>query len=170
MSDARAHKRYTADAVIKTYHNREQVSPEFEWYLEVGGTFAPRLLEADLRRGRLVIERGLPVIRPRVEELAAMIGEMVDLGIHHRDVHPGNLVTVGGMLKLIDWETAIRDYRGVSYDFYGPEASGIEVPVIHAELRSKRSPNGYSMYWMSDHPASIKNQWGADVPTDLEGR
>ena len=170
MSDARAHKQYKSHAIIKTYRVREQMSPEYDWYMEVSGTFAPRLLDADLRRGQLVIERGLPVIRPRPDELAEMIREMVELGIHHRDVHPGNLVTVGGMLKLIDWETAIRSYTPVPYDFVGPEASGIEVPVIHSELRSKRSPNGYSMYWMSDHPASIKNQWGVDVPGNVEGR
>lgn len=171
MSDARAHKRYLTDAIVKTYRVREQMSPEYDWYMEVSGTFAPRLLDADLRRGQLVIERGLPVIRPRPEELYEMLCEMAERGIYHRDVHPGNLVTVGGMLKLIDWETAIRDYRGVpSYDLWGPQLSGIEVPVIHSELRSKRSPNGYSMFWMSDHPASIKNQWGVDVPTDLEGR
>lgn len=170
MSDARAHKRYLSDAVIKTYRDPALCELELIWYEEVGGRFAPRLLEAERRRGRLVIERGLPVIRPRAEELADLIRDMVAEGVHHRDVHPGNLVTVGGMLKLIDWETAIRDWRGVSYDFFGPEVSGIDPPVIHSELRSKRSPNGYSMYWMSDHPASIKNQWGVDVPTDLEGR
>lgn len=174
MSNARSRKVLYQDFVTKNFHNPLDMTVELAWYEEVGGMFAPRLLDYDSIRGTLVLERGCPVTRPRAQELAEMIKSMAELGIHHRDVHPGNLVLVGGELRLIDWETAIRDWRPVPpYDFWGPRLSGIALPVIHAEIRSKRSPHGYSMFWMSDHPASIRNQWGVDLSelsTDLEGR
>jgi hypothetical protein len=168
VSDARATKVFMPDRVIKRYHDPSMISPELDWYLEVGGKFAPRLLDYDLQRGDLIIERGIAVPSPRPFELANLIFSLQAEGIHHRDVHPGNLVLVRDRLRLIDWEHAIQDYGlRLSYDLFGPVPSGVPVPEAHRAIRSKRSPNGYQMHWGADHPESIKNQWGVDVPVNL---
>jgi len=156
---------------VKTYHDPPAARTEANWYLKVGGLYAPELIDYDPHRGRIVMRTGLAVQHPRVDELYAMLRDMEARGIHFRDVWPGNLVTIDGSLYLIDWETAIHVTNPArpSYDLYGPQVSKLAVPDIHAAIRSRRSPNGYQMWWGSDHPCSIKSMWRADVP-NLEER
>lgn len=170
MSGKRADIKVTDSHVVKKYHDPALARHEIGWYGMVGGRFAPRLIFSDVVDGLLLIERGRAVYRPMVSELVSMLKSMELLGIHHRDVHPGNLVTIDGHLRLIDWETAICDAGAPSYDLYGPDVSGLPVPDIHAAIRSKRSPNGYRMWFGCDHPASIRSMWGADVPRFVERR
>lgn len=146
------------DHVEKRYHDREDMHPEYQWYMLLGGMVAPHLLDADILQGVLRIELGEPIGEPCPEELYGLLRWMEARGIHHRDVHPGNLVRVQGGLRIIDWETAIRCEGVPSYDLYGPDVSGVSVPVIHSQLRS-----GYQMWWNSRHRASVKSRWGVDV-------
>lgn len=154
---------------VKTYHDPLHACNEIDWYRKVGTLYAPELIDYDLSRGRLVMRTGLPVQHSRAAELHAMLRDMEDRGIHHRDVWPGNLVTIDGGLYLIDWETAIQVMNPMrpSYDLHGPERSRLAVPDIHAAIRSPRSPNGYQMWWGANHPCSIKSMWRAHVP-DVE--
>lgn len=142
---------------VKTYHDPQQAAHEIAWYQALPWA-CPKLVDADPDRGRLVIvtHRTPPDYRD-VNGLARLLRSLEGLSIHHRDVHPGNIVQgVDGPL-LIDWETALLA-DAPSYDLYGPDISGVPVPDIHAAL-----PN-YVMWWGSPHRHSIRERWGADVP------
>lgn len=149
----------------KTYHDPLHATSEIDWYLKVSGLYAPELIDYDRSQGRLVMRTGLAVQHPHTFELYRMLRDMEERGIHHRDVWPGNLVTVDGGLYLIDWETAIcvTNPSRPSYDLYGPQVSKLAVPDIHARIRSRRSPNGYQMWVAADHPDSIKSMWRTDL-------
>lgn len=147
------------DVVIKTYYDPPAAQWELSWYVSAT-RYTPPLIES--WRGRLVMARGEPVTEPAPDELFAMLHDMQAEGIHHRDVWVGNLVTIGGELRLIDWETATHADTP-SYDLYGPDVSGLPIPDIHAALRN------YRMWWDSDHPQSISSLWGVHV-SDMAAR
>lgn len=148
------------DVITKTYRDPIRARAEIGWYQQVPWA-CPRLIDADPDKGKLVmaahpVARRLPGYRP-VEQLAELLYTLETAGVHHRDVHPGNVVAGPAGPLLIDWETATMA-DAPSYDLYGPDASGLPLPAIHAAVRS-----GYAMWWASSHPASIKNAWRADA-------
>lgn len=152
----------TDSVAIKRYRNPADAYAEIDWYQNVGGRFAPRIIDADPERGLLVIEahpvaHSMSGYRP-VDALAELLHIMEAEGLHHRDVHPGNIVASPTGPLLIDWETAIAA-DAPSYDLYGPEISGVTVPVIHAAL-----PSNYTMWWGSTHRMSIANVWRTRAP------
>lgn len=145
---------------IKTYHQPELAAHEIAWYQAVPWA-CPRLIDADPDHGRLVIatHSTAPGYRA-VDGLARLLRSLEGLSIHHRDVHPGNIVAGPDGPLLIDWETAIlADVP--SYDLHGPEVSGVPVPDIHTAVP------GYVMWWGSPHRHSIRERWGADVPARM---
>ena len=155
---------------FKSYYDPARAAAEIGWYQQVPWAH-PKLIDADPAAGTLIIATeftllsGVPT-RRQIGALGEILHELHRLGIHHRDVHPGNVVfTAADEPLLIDWETAIETPPTVpSYDLYGPEASGLPVPDIHVALgNTKNSPNGYRMYWNSMHRMSIRSQWRIDV-------
>ena len=152
--------------VTKQYHDPADAHPEIHWYTRLADqNITPRLIDADPDTGTLTIAAHPPAdpsYRP-AQQLAELLHQLQDIGISHRDVHPGNLVQGPSGPLLIDWETG---YPAPGYDLHGPEATGIPIPDIHQAIRSPNSPHGYVMWVGSDHRASIRNQWGID-PADL---
>lgn len=165
MSGQRATVVVARDATTKTYFDPAAAAHEIAWYQALPEWAAPRLVDADPEVGRLVIATHPPAdddYRP-AEALAELLRALEVGHVHHRDVHPGNVVQGPDGPLLIDWETAVLAARP-SYDLHGPEVSGVPVPEIHAALRSRNSPDGYVMYWTSPHRHSIRERWGVDVP------
>ncbi|MFC4124920.1 phosphotransferase [Nocardia rhizosphaerae] len=148
-------------AVTKTYSDLAQARAEVDWYRRVPWA-TPELLDADLDRGVLVIARHRSAADHREDrpagELAELLRRLEAAGVHHRDVHVGNVVLTGDGPRLIDWETA-TSADAPSYDLHGPEASGVPVPKIHTDLGT-----GYRMWWGAAHRMSIRSRWGCDVP------
>lgn len=160
MSPQRASVRVGPQQTIKRYRTPEAAEAEAAWYQRVPWA-APRLLDAAGRS--LVLETCTPYVRcppswRPARELAELLRRVHAEGIHHRDVHVGNLVRADDGLLLIDWETAIWQPSDLSYDLHGPEASGVPVPEIHA----RHTPQ----WWGSPQKMSIKSQWGCDVPAE----
>lgn len=163
------------DVTVKRYHQAGDAAREIRFY-ERFPWACPVLLDADLDAGRLIIAThpiadALTPDPPPITELAELLRALEAEHVHHRDVHPGNIALTDDGPRLIDWETAIisspnqrNPFRGsrLSYDLYGPIASGVSPPAIHRAL-----PHRYEMWWGSDHPRSIKNQWRTDVPTSV---
>lgn len=145
---------------VKRYRSTEAAAAEAAWYQRVPWA-APRLLGLD--GPTLVLEtcvpaQHLPAWRP-VAELHALLRRLHAEGFHHRDVHIRNLVSgPGGNVLLIDWETAVHQPSGLSYDLHGPDASGVPVPDIHAGMTPQ--------WWGSPQRMSIRSQWGCDVPAE----
>lgn len=144
---------------IKTYHQPEWARTEIDYYLAVPWA-CPPLLWYDLDTGTVITKTlplaantAAPEFHP-VGKLVALLRRLAAEGIHHRDVHPANIViSDGGDPLLLDWETAVRQ-PGLSYDLYGPDVSGVEIPFVHQECGPQ---------WLfSDDPSSIKNQWSTD--------
>lgn len=162
LRKARADLTITAQTVTKRYHSPARAANEIHWYrtLPFG---CPQLIDADPDTGTLVIAYHPPATHRPTTELLDLLRELEALHVHHRDVHPGNIVAGPDGPLLIDWETAILA-DCPSYDLYGPAVSGLPVPDIHTALRSKSSPNGYVMWVGADHRMSIRNQWRADAP------
>jgi hypothetical protein len=159
MTARRATVRVRPDRTIKRHRTAAAAAAEAAWYERVPWA-APRLLDVTGRI--LVVETCTPQVRcgPRwrpVAELHALLARLHAEGIHHRDVHVRNIVRGpdGGPL-LIDWETAIHQPSAMSYDLYGPDASGVPVPEIHAQH--------IPQWWGSPQRYSIRSQWRRDVP------
>lgn len=97
---------------------------------------------------------GLPEWRP-VQRLHQLLTRVHQAGVAHRDVHVKNVVRgPEGQPLLIDWECAAFVQSDLSYDLYGPEASGVPVPDIHVRLDVTPA------WWGSPERHSIRNQWG----------
>ena len=145
---------------VKQYANPTDAHNEIGWYQRIGGLYAPKLIDADPSRGQLVIAAH-PVAQANyqpAQQLRELLEAMERDHIHHRDVHPGNIVAAPQGPLLIDWETAI-EADAPSYDLHGPEKSGVPIPAIHAALN-----NGYMMWWGSSHRMSIANVWSPRAP------
>ncbi|ABQ86171.1 hypothetical protein PBI_TWEETY_102 [Mycobacterium phage Tweety] len=144
--------------VTKRYRHPAAAAREIYWYrrLDYGH---PELIDFDVDAGILVTSfhapcEQLPDYRP-VAGLIELLERLQADHIHHRDIHPGNVVRGPDGPLLIDWETAI-EMDAPSYDLHGP-ASGVPVPDIHTAL-----PRRYEMWLGSDHRSSIKTLWGLD--------
>ena len=146
------------EKTTKTFRDSKVFEAERNWYINTPWA-CPKLLSA--KDNVLTIETGQLARFGKVSELLALLERLQRNGIHHRDVHPKNIVYTPDGMRLIDWETACLTESGApSYDLYGPEISGIKVPKVHRDLgKTKNSPNGYAMWLGADHPASVKNQW-----------
>jgi tRNA A-37 threonylcarbamoyl transferase component Bud32 len=147
------------ERTTKRHRTEAAAEAEAEWYQRVPWA-APRLLDVD--GATLVLETRPPALRlpgwRPVDELYALLLRLHAEGIHHRDVHVGNVVRGPDGPQLIDWETATRQPSALSYDLYGPDASGVPVPGIHA----RHIPQ----WWGSQQRMSIKSRWGCDVPAE----
>lgn len=144
--------------VVKTFTDPAAAEREVQWYQRVPWA-APRLL--DFKNGDTLFLQFLPPARRTptwrpVEPLYELLQALHREGIHHRDVHPGNIVRGPAGPLLIDWETALHQPSQVSYDLYGPDDSGVPVPDIHAGMAPQ--------WWGSHQRMSIRNQWRCDVP------
>lgn len=142
---------------IKTYNEAEWSRAEIDWYRTVPWA-CPPLLWADPQAGTLVtptlpLAANVPDYQP-VDKLLDLLRRLEREGVHHRDVHPANIVIdQDGSPRLIDWETAVFEDTPWSYDLHGPDVSGVDIPEIHLECGPQ---------WVgSDDPFSIKNTWRA---------
>lgn len=146
----RATVRVAAGRATKTFVDPADAEREAAWYQRVPWA-APCLLDLD---GPILTMQALPLAGPRwrpAEQLRTLLEQLHAEGIHHRDVHPGNIVRGPHGPLLIDWETAIYWPSALSYDLHGPEASGVPVPDIHAGITPQ--------WWGSTQRMSIKNRW-----------
>lgn len=143
------------DVTIKTFNEAAWADNEIAFYKRVPWACPPLLYAGN---GTLVTET-LPLAAniPDYHDTDAVIELLTRLeahGIHHRDVHPANIVLGPKGPLLIDWECAALDPGHPSYDLYGPD-SGVPIPDIHATCGPQ---------WLnSADPASIKNTWGTIV-------
>lgn len=148
-----------ADVTIKQHKDVRSAENEARWYRIVPWA-APQLIHYT---GRTLIIETLPTCwslkdwQP-AQEVAELIRRLHAEGIHHRDVHPGNIVrSRAGRPLFIDWETAVRQPTDVSYDLAGP-VSGVSAPEEHQKA-------DYSQWWHSPSSCSLAKVWSHDVPT-----
>jgi Ser/Thr protein kinase RdoA (MazF antagonist) len=139
--------------VTKVFATEHAADREAEWYARFPWA-CPRLLSRD---GATLVTERLPLApryrdRRNARALKELLEELHKAGVHHRDVHLGNVVLGPKGPLLIDWETAIEQPAPVSYDLYGPEASGVPLPEIHSGLTPQ--------WWGSGHRLSIGKRWG----------
>ncbi|ASZ74092.1 serine/threonine kinase [Mycobacterium phage Squint] len=164
LHKTRATLYFFGDVVFKVYADPGVAKIEVDWYRQLPDGIPPMLMDADPDNGVLVMERlGTPAPRPAdltISALAEALEELERRHIHHRDIHPGNVVVdAHGKPRIVDWETAIHA-DAPSYDLHGPSEL-VPAPDIHKCL-----PTSYEMFWNSDHWASIKSLWGVRyVPT-----
>lgn len=156
MRKTRCTLTFHRSVVHKRYKNPGQAAHEIGWYQRMPWA-APKLVDADPAKGVLVIAyhpaaSQLPDYRP-IQALRELLEELEADGVHHRDVHPANIVAGPDGPLLIDWETATQQ-DAPSFDLYGPVISGVPIPTIHTALNS-----GYCMWWGSNHRLSIRNTW-----------
>jgi hypothetical protein len=153
----RATVRIGPKRAVKRYATPAEAEAEAAWYQRVPWA-APKLL--DVIGSTLVIQTHPvayhhPKWRP-AQALYELLTALHAEGIHHRDVHVKNIVASHNGPLLIDWETALHHPTPVSYDLYGPDASGIPAPKIH---------DGYEpQWWGSKQRMSIRNRWECHVP------
>lgn len=148
----RAHVSIDGDVVRKRFSNSDYFYHEWAFYKECPWA-APELVNVDESALTLTVERGQPAGQEYAGALAALVLRLFRHGVHHRDLHPGNVVVTAAGVRLIDWETAIME-PGTSYDFCGPV--DIAVPYQHGGLLPQ--------WWDSNDPGSIKNVWSTPVP------
>jgi serine/threonine protein kinase len=144
---------------IKQHLTRADAENEARWFHEVPWA-TPVLLDIC---GTTMVMQTLPSCwklkdwRP-VAELHDLLLRLHAVDVHHRDVHPGNIVRgMDGRPRLIDWETAIRQEAPESYDLVG-SASGVPDPERHQKAE-------YSQWWESSSKCSIEKVWGCGVPS-----
>ncbi len=153
---------------VKEFRDPADAVAEIGWYRDRATAWArPNLIDADPDRGILVIATYEPIVgRPpdrTIGWVAHLLTGLARVGVHHRDVHPGNIVLGrAGMPYLIDWETAVLAPGAPSYDLTGP-SEAVPTPAIHDAVRGA---GGYVMWWDSDHRSSIRNLWGV-TPDEL---
>ncbi|MCC9712071.1 phosphotransferase [Streptomyces sp. MNU76] len=150
---------------VKRYGSPAAAAAEACWYQRLPWA-APRLLDVD--GAALVLQtrptaRALPWWQP-AEALRELLQAVHAEGVHHRDVHVGNIVQAeDGAPLLIDWETALARPAPLSYDLHGPDASGVPVPAIHGGMTPQ--------WWGSPQKSSIRMRWRTDaVPTEMGER
>lgn len=142
---------------LKQYATTIEAEAEAAWYQRVPWA-APKLLDLDgptLTIETLPVATRLPHWRPS-QALFELLTALHNEGVHHRDVHVKNIVKGPEGPLLIDWETAIDHPSPVSYDLYGPDASGIPAPEIHDGFQPQ--------FWESTQCMSIRNRWECHVP------
>lgn len=144
---------------MKRHRTAADADNEARWLVRVPWA-APKLLRVRhhiIYMETLTCSWHLPGWQP-VDDLRALIVRLHKAGIHHRDVHPGNVVQGrDGLPRLIDWESAVEQKTDQSYDLVG-RASGVPDPERHRLAE-------YSQWWSSSSPCSIEKMWINDVPT-----
>lgn len=151
---------YTGKTVTKHFADPAAAGREQHWYQTVPWACPTLLAYTDTS---ITVARCTPATRHDIDAIVELLKRLDLEDVHHRDVHPGNIVASLDGPKLIDWETATY-HPAPSYDLYGP-ASGVPVPDIHAALTS-----GYHMWLMSPHPMSIARLWRLDAEPALPSR
>lgn len=140
------------DITIKTYNQPDWAAYEISFYRMVPWA-CPPLIWADagtLVTKTLPLAANNPDYQP-VDDLIDLLTRLNDVGIHHRDVHPANIVIGADGPLLIDWECAIHYPNTMSYDLHGP-ISSVPIPDIHHDCGPQ---------WInSEDPSSIQNTWG----------
>ena len=132
----------------KVFLDPADCATEVHWYHRV--PFAcPALIDHNDRH--LVIETWPAATTLTADfplrQLRNLLLDLEDIGAHHRDVHPANVVLTDQGPRLIDWE-AVTWCQAPSYDLYGPNEL-VPMPTIHTT----------PMWWDSDDPGSIRNLW-----------
>lgn len=141
--------------VFKQFRSPVEYEHEWQFYRDFG-QYAPRVVKLLPEDLTIVCEAGLLIDSPtesHINQLASILGVLAAEGVHHRDVHPKNIVDTPDGVKLLDWETAIR-HSGRSYDLCGPV--DVPVPVQHGGLLPQ--------WWESNDIGSIRNVWGVGIP------
>lgn len=146
MSSTFSRTHVGARNVVKTYRSAspwvaENLAQHEASYLLNYSWAAPTLL--DFSGSTLVMERleTPPSDWRPVTELRSLLEGLGQVGVHHRDAHPGNVMQCPetGWPLLIDWEVAIHwiSAGGLSYDLHGPEATGVPKPAQHRHRRGR---------------------------------
>lgn len=144
---------------VKRYRTEEEAAQEAWWYKRVPWAAPPLVCREgqDLILPTLPVAADFPSWTP-VADLRALLGRLHSEGVHHRDVHTKNVVMgERGNPLLIDWETAVEQESGLSYDMYGPDESGVPVPPMHERLVIA------PQWWGSRQPYAIGFEWKAGV-------
>lgn len=156
MSSGRAEVLIEDDVVVKRFLEPWCYDIEKEFYGMVPWA-CPGVVSFDDDETTLVLRRykhvNVPVSGGAVTQLTRLLRQLAGMGVHHRDLHPGNIVATPDGVRLIDWETAIVA-PGVSYDVFGPV--DVPVPAQHGGLLPQ--------WWGSNDPVSVKNVWGVVPP------
>lgn len=142
----------------KIYNSSVDATAERQWYESVPWA-CPVMIDHGMRH--LVLPThptaaSNPNHRP-ARELRDLLLALEEENVHHRDVHPGNILLTPDGVRLIDWECAVREY-GPSYDLYGPRPD-LGPPDIHDRFPPQ--------WWNSEDESSILNAWGVSL-TDLQ--
>lgn len=155
MAHQRSSVVFRGDRVLKTFVCLEAASREHFFYTNYAWA-APRVLGFD---GLVLSIERLPLVvddrswKP-VKEMMELLLTLFEEGVHHRDVHAGNLVRGPDGPLLIDWETAVLfDGAPVSYDLAGPTLSGVPKPAEHA--------NCGAQWWGSGSTELALERWWA---------
>lgn len=145
------------ETVCKRFDSPVAFEHEWRFYRDYP-SWTPRLVKLIPEELTIVMERGGPAhpTPGTIAELSQIIEDMQRHDIHHRDLHPGNIVHTPDGIRVIDWETATQQ-AGVSYDIHGP--IDVPVPVQHGGL--------IPQWWDSNDPGSIKHKWGVPIPVRL---
>lgn len=86
-------------------------TPEVTWYLERPIDSMPLLLDYD-EKSITLENAGVPVTRrswPLTVWLRRLLVDLQAAGVHHRDIHAGNVLQRDERFSLIDWSWATRD-------------------------------------------------------------
>lgn len=85
-------------------------------------------------------------------QIAEKIKVLHEHNIAHRDLHLDNIVLYKNEPFFIDWEFAIDTDSSKSYDFYGPDVSGVPKPFYHKHQMG--------IYWNRKGTKSLINLFG----------
>lgn len=141
--------------VVKEHVSLSAAADEEDWYRALPWA-CPRLVA---RFGRTLVVERLPTALELLGEwadpegLRTLLERLHERGVHHRDVHLGNVVRGSdGRPLLIDWETAVHAPGEPSYDLVGPGGTGVPPPDLQEP--------GHYHWWGCGGRIGISQAWG----------